>query len=252
MPGRDGADGRDGVDGQNCWDLNGNGRADMASEDANGDRAVDVRDCRGTQGPQGPAGPSGVGLSAGPYGGIPIRNRTTDELVGGLLFTNSTTQLGTMGPLNEAVMIDPDSGTRYFLRFRPRFLDSTGFSAERYSVDLQFSILDHPHLSAPYTPSPTASIHFEYAGENCNGARALQVASADWLALRLGLTGVYGLWADRTVATPARAFTSRSTGSYNQREEFSCVNHPKRTQQAMLMVPVDMPDLSDLYLDMSP
>ncbi len=36
------------ADGQDCWDLNGNGVADLASEDTNGDGVVDVLDCRGT------------------------------------------------------------------------------------------------------------------------------------------------------------------------------------------------------------
>lgn len=51
--GADGADGTDGADGINCWDLNGNGMPDVATEDLNGDSVVNVLDCRGPQGPPG-------------------------------------------------------------------------------------------------------------------------------------------------------------------------------------------------------
>jgi len=43
--GAPGTDGTDGTDGQACWDLNGNGLADLATEDINGDGVVDVADC---------------------------------------------------------------------------------------------------------------------------------------------------------------------------------------------------------------
>ena len=45
--GADGANGTNGADGLHCWDLNWNGVGDPASEDTNGDAAVDVLDCRG-------------------------------------------------------------------------------------------------------------------------------------------------------------------------------------------------------------
>lgn len=46
--GKDGANGTSGTagaDGQACWDLNNNGVGDVATEDINGDGAVDVLDC---------------------------------------------------------------------------------------------------------------------------------------------------------------------------------------------------------------
>jgi len=46
-----GADGADGLNGINCWDLNGNGVPDVATEDLNGDTVVDVLDCTGPAGP---------------------------------------------------------------------------------------------------------------------------------------------------------------------------------------------------------
>ena len=44
LPGFPGVAGSDGLD---CWDLNGNGVPDPATEDANGDGAVDALDCHG-------------------------------------------------------------------------------------------------------------------------------------------------------------------------------------------------------------
>jgi len=43
--GAPGTDGTDGTDGQACWDLDGNGVGDVATEDINGDGVVDVADC---------------------------------------------------------------------------------------------------------------------------------------------------------------------------------------------------------------
>ena len=52
----EGPAGSDGIDGIHCWDLNGNGECDLASEDMNTDEACDALDCQGPQGPPGPAG----------------------------------------------------------------------------------------------------------------------------------------------------------------------------------------------------
>jgi len=58
-PGRDGADGvdgapglpgRDGADGLSCWDLNGNGSCDVATEDLDGSGDCDAVDCQGPAG----------------------------------------------------------------------------------------------------------------------------------------------------------------------------------------------------------
>jgi hypothetical protein len=45
-PGVDGLNGRNGADGLNCWDTNGNGRADPG-EDFNQDGRLNAGDCRG-------------------------------------------------------------------------------------------------------------------------------------------------------------------------------------------------------------
>jgi hypothetical protein len=55
------------VAGLNCWDTNGNGKADD-KEDVNGDKKVDALDCVGLQGKAGPAGPAGVKGDAGVAG----------------------------------------------------------------------------------------------------------------------------------------------------------------------------------------
>lgn len=65
--GETGPAGADGVDGLACWDTNGN-RAPDPEEDANGDGAVDLDDCRGIPGPQGPPGPAGEPGPPGPAG----------------------------------------------------------------------------------------------------------------------------------------------------------------------------------------
>jgi hypothetical protein len=43
-----GAQGPAGANGINCWDLNGNGIGDLATEDTNSDGVVDVNDCKGS------------------------------------------------------------------------------------------------------------------------------------------------------------------------------------------------------------
>ncbi len=79
-PGPQGDPGEAGPMGIACWDLNGNGVRDPASEDVNGDGMVNVQDCRGEegmagpegaqglQGPQGETGPRGPQGPAGPEG----------------------------------------------------------------------------------------------------------------------------------------------------------------------------------------
>lgn len=63
--GQNGSAGINGTNGIHCWDLNGNGVCNLATEDRNGDGVCNVTDCRGdvgatgAQGPQGPAGQNG-------------------------------------------------------------------------------------------------------------------------------------------------------------------------------------------------
>ena len=52
----EGPAGSDGIDGINCWDLNGNGECDRASEDMNEDNVCDAVDCQGPEGPPGATG----------------------------------------------------------------------------------------------------------------------------------------------------------------------------------------------------
>lgn len=67
-PGVAGPAGANGKDGLSCWDKNGNGIFDKATEDGNGDGIADARDCAGAQGPAGPAGATGPAGAVGPKG----------------------------------------------------------------------------------------------------------------------------------------------------------------------------------------
>lgn len=61
VPGKDGEPGKPGEpgkDGVSCWDLDGNGVCDLASEDKNGDGKCDALDCIGPQGKDGLPGVS--------------------------------------------------------------------------------------------------------------------------------------------------------------------------------------------------
>ncbi len=51
-----------------CWDLNGNGTAEVATEDTNGDNVVDIFDCRGADGVAGATGATGAPGTQGPKG----------------------------------------------------------------------------------------------------------------------------------------------------------------------------------------
>ncbi len=51
-----------------CWDLNGNGLFDVATEDMNSNGIPDIGDCQGVAGPVGPAGPIGPIGATGPAG----------------------------------------------------------------------------------------------------------------------------------------------------------------------------------------
>ena len=56
MPGTPGTPGTAGTSGLNCWDLNQNGVADLATEDTDKNGTVDVNDCRAPSGAYDPAG----------------------------------------------------------------------------------------------------------------------------------------------------------------------------------------------------
>jgi hypothetical protein len=51
-----------------CWDLNGNGVFDVATEDQNGNGIADIGDCQGATGAVGPQGPTGAQGIQGPAG----------------------------------------------------------------------------------------------------------------------------------------------------------------------------------------
>ncbi len=66
--GETGPQGPQGDAGTACWDLNGNGVADLPDEDINEDGVADVLDCQGAQGETGPQGPQGETGPQGPQG----------------------------------------------------------------------------------------------------------------------------------------------------------------------------------------
>jgi len=66
--GSKGEPGTKGDSGIACWDLNGNGQPDIATEDINLDRRVDVNDCKGPKGDKGDPGPKGATGATGQRG----------------------------------------------------------------------------------------------------------------------------------------------------------------------------------------
>ena len=71
-----GPQGPKGDSGRACWDLNGNGVDDVATEDANGDGDVNVLDCKGDKGDTGPPGPPGP-AAAGTFWSLTGNTGTT-------------------------------------------------------------------------------------------------------------------------------------------------------------------------------
>ena len=69
VPGTAGTDGTDGTNGLNCWDLNQNGVADLATEDTDKNGTVDVNDCRAPSGAYDPAGLHKGYFTENPYTG---------------------------------------------------------------------------------------------------------------------------------------------------------------------------------------
>ena len=68
-PGTPGTTGSTGTSGLNCWDLNQNGVADLATEDTDKNGKVDVNDCRAPSGAYDPAGLHKGYFTENPYTG---------------------------------------------------------------------------------------------------------------------------------------------------------------------------------------
>src|SRR5439155_10422 len=78
-PGPQGPRGADGID---CWDLNANGRCDLAIEDVNRDGACSILDCQGTAGPHGDsadADPQGLKGDQGDAGSLGLQGPKGDS-----------------------------------------------------------------------------------------------------------------------------------------------------------------------------
>ena len=76
-----------------CWDLDGNGIFDVATEDMNSNGIPDVGDCQGVAGPVGPAGPTGATGPVGPAGATGP--------------TGATGPAGPMGPMGPIGLTGP-------------------------------------------------------------------------------------------------------------------------------------------------
>lgn len=101
-----------------CWDLNGNGVFDVATEDQNFNGIADIGDCQGTQGvagPQGPVGPQGpIGLTgatgpAGPQGPQGIQG--PQGPAGFSTGAHNGTSMSTIDPTKVALGQDVGGGT---------------------------------------------------------------------------------------------------------------------------------------------
>ena len=77
-PGATGAAGTPGADGQACWDLDGNGVGDVATEDINGDGVVDALDCAGTSAKVTPLESCAVCHSDGSFASAPAAHEVFD------------------------------------------------------------------------------------------------------------------------------------------------------------------------------
>ena len=79
--GRNGKDGLAGAAGRDCWDLNGNGAGDVATEDRNGDGLVNIQDCQGSNGIDGNDGVDCWDLNGNGIGDIATEDRNGDGVV---------------------------------------------------------------------------------------------------------------------------------------------------------------------------
>lgn len=116
-----GTQGASGTNGQSCWDLNGDGVCDVATEDKDGNGACDAADCQGAAGTNGNNGAPGQNslvlltpVSAGtpcPNGGVEIQ--TGLDLNGdGILQPNEVSANGTQYVCNGIVSTPgSDAGT---------------------------------------------------------------------------------------------------------------------------------------------
>jgi len=84
--GQDGTDGLDGADGLHCWDLDGDGRASLKTEDVNDDGLVNVFDCHGMDGVDGVDGEDGFdgqdGVNCWDLNGNGVGDLETEDLNG--------------------------------------------------------------------------------------------------------------------------------------------------------------------------
>jgi hypothetical protein len=83
--GATGPQGSPGANGLSCWDLNGNGVCDLATEDEDGNGVCDAADCQGATGATGPQGAAGT---TGPQGATGATGATGPQGPSGTNGTN--------------------------------------------------------------------------------------------------------------------------------------------------------------------
>ncbi len=108
------------LNGLACWDLDGNGIFDAATEDMNSNGIPDAGDCQGPQGnagiagPQGPIGPAGATGPAGPTGPQGIQGiqgvQGPTGLTGATGATGPAGLVGPQGPVGATGPAGPSTG----------------------------------------------------------------------------------------------------------------------------------------------
>jgi hypothetical protein len=176
-----------------CWDLNGNGVCNLASEDADGDGACDAVDCRGVPGPPGApgqAGPQGPQGLQGPGGAQGPQGATGPEGPQG--------EPGPIGPPGP-----PGPGVARF--------ELVGFTTTTFGGDQ--GVLGF-----------TAACQAQFAGSRmCTSVEVMET-----VALPAGLTGF--AWVRPVFITPVSGVLDASGQTANIADELTCARWQESTQ----------------------
>ncbi|WP_421808260.1 collagen-like triple helix repeat-containing protein [Flagellimonas sp.] len=138
VPGPEGPAGDDGI---SCWDLNGNGSADITedetNEDINLDGVVDALDCQGEQGQQGDAGQDG--------------NANVQE------YQFSLELFGNYNQLDLDLNTHVDEPNNYAYLF---YMDTPGPGARRYAIPGH--LVDNTHYARVFVYKDTGILRINF------------------------------------------------------------------------------------------